>query len=56
LAVETQIEHSEKRAANARAIKEKVAKDEQRQSESLASLERGAEEITARMTEAAGRC
>jgi structural maintenance of chromosome 1 len=55
VAVDTQIAHSEKRVADMIRTVERVKKDEERQAESLASLEEGAAAITARMEEAAGK-
>ena len=52
VAVETQIAHSEKKVKNSQTLYERVQKDLQRQTEALASLEAGAEEIKARMEEA----
>lgn len=54
--MDTQIAHSEKRVADMTKTVERVKKDEERQAESLASLEEGAAAINARMEEAAGMC
>ncbi|WWC89989.1 uncharacterized protein L201_004919 [Kwoniella dendrophila CBS 6074] len=55
LAVETQIAHSEKKVRNANILVERVQKDENRQSEALEQLEKGAEDIRKRMEEAGER-
>lgn len=52
VAIDTQIAHSEKKAKNNATIFERVEKDRQRQSESLATLETGAALIKTRMDEA----
>ncbi|KAK4689768.1 structural maintenance of chromosome 1, partial [Tremellales sp. Uapishka_1] len=51
--LEAQIAHSVKKAENAKALSERVRKDEERQSGSLAALREGAEDIQQRMNEAA---
>ncbi len=53
--VKTQITHAEKKAANAQSLAERVEKDQEHQTESLRSLEDGAEEIKKRMHEAGGK-
>lgn len=55
VAIDTQIAHSEKRVADMTKTVERVKKDEERQAESLASLEEGAAAINERMEEAAGK-
>ncbi|WVR05191.1 hypothetical protein IAU60_002203 [Kwoniella sp. DSM 27419] len=55
LAVETQIAHSEKKVRNANLLAERVEKDETRQADSLAGLQRGAEDVATRMEEAGER-
>ncbi|OCF71781.1 cohesin complex subunit psm1 [Kwoniella mangroviensis CBS 8886] len=55
LAIETQIAHSEKKIRNATLLAERVQKDEQRQSEALATLEQGAQDVQQRMEEAGER-
>jgi structural maintenance of chromosome 1 len=52
VAVTAQIAHSEKKAENSEVLYGRVQKDQQRQAESLAALEKGAAEINARMEEA----
>ncbi|WVF72212.1 hypothetical protein IAT40_007024 [Kwoniella sp. CBS 6097] len=55
VAVETQIAHSEKKIRNANLLIDRVQKDEERQAESLETLEKGAEDIATRMEEAGER-
>ncbi|ODN84648.1 hypothetical protein L202_00553 [Cryptococcus amylolentus CBS 6039] len=52
VALETQIAHSDKKATNATNLQERVKKDEERQADSLKTLEKGLEQITKRMEEA----
>ncbi|ORY27190.1 hypothetical protein BCR39DRAFT_538898 [Naematelia encephala] len=55
VAVETQIEHSAKKARNAAHLLERVQKDEERQAESVKTLAKGKADIEKRMQEAAER-
>ncbi|WVQ78324.1 hypothetical protein IAT38_000409 [Cryptococcus sp. DSM 104549] len=50
--IDTQIAHSEKKAANATTLAERVQKDEERQAQSLDTLEKGAALITKQMEDA----
>jgi len=54
VAVDTQIAHSVKKTKIASALAERVQRDEERQTESLSTLEQGAGDIRRRMQEAGG--
>lgn len=56
VAVDTQIEHSKKKAKNAATMAERVQNDEERQSGSLNTLQRGADDVAQQMEDARGMC